>query len=496
MNRISHRSSIAVPLAVTFFASQSAFAAWQNGVSYGGSGLGMDLYTPTNPDPSPGIVVAIHYCSGNSGAAHGWFQSLADQYGFLIVTPDSAGNCFDAAPGRNGERATIVQMVEYVLEQHDADPSRVFAAGASSGACMTNALMASYPDVFAGGSVLAGVPAGFWSGGTECGACGQNPPNNSAQQWGDIVRNASGNYSGPWPRVQLWHGTSDTTLNYSNLAAEVLQWTNVLGVSGGTEGAGLSGWERTSYEDGGDVVLEVNIGQGKPHDLTSVQPSLWPDVVRFFGLDRDPEPGTGGAGGTGGAESGGTESGGEMAGGAPTGGVSTSGGIVTGGAPPTGGVSPTGGVGPTGGRPTGGLGPTGGTGGISTGGVGPTGGTGGTPTGGISPTGGTGSTSTGGLSTTGGRSTGGSTGGLTTSGGALTGGASSGGTGTGGYGATITDPGTGGSLGTGDDEPTDEGCSCRVAGGSDHQHRGSLAALLLAGLTVMLRRRGRANPSR
>ena len=38
--------------------------------------------------------------------------------------------------------------------------SRVFAAGMSSGGCMTNTLVAVYPDVFAGGSAMPGFPAG------------------------------------------------------------------------------------------------------------------------------------------------------------------------------------------------------------------------------------------------------------------------------------------------------------------------------------------------
>jgi len=36
-----------------------------------------------------------------------------------------------------------------VIAQNNADPKKVFAAGPSSGACMTQALLASYPDVFA-----------------------------------------------------------------------------------------------------------------------------------------------------------------------------------------------------------------------------------------------------------------------------------------------------------------------------------------------------------
>ena len=56
---------------------------------------------------------------------------------------------------------------------NNADPKKVYAAGPSSGACMTQALLASYPDVFAGGSSLAGVPAGAWTGG---GAYGWSAP--------------------------------------------------------------------------------------------------------------------------------------------------------------------------------------------------------------------------------------------------------------------------------------------------------------------------------
>jgi poly(3-hydroxybutyrate) depolymerase len=134
-------------------------ATWRTNVNYGAS-TPMDLYVPDRPAAAPAIVVSLHYCGGNAGNAHGWFQSYADQYGFIIIAPKSAGSCFDAGLGRSGERANIVRMVEYVVTMNGADPKKVFAAGPSSGACMAQALIASYPDVFAGGSSLAGVPAG------------------------------------------------------------------------------------------------------------------------------------------------------------------------------------------------------------------------------------------------------------------------------------------------------------------------------------------------
>jgi poly(hydroxyalkanoate) depolymerase family esterase len=300
-----------VLIGVLFAATPAVAAQWQNKVNYGGTTV-MDLYVPDKVKTSPGVVVSLHYCSGNSSNAHGWFQSYADQHGFVIITPSAGGNCFDATPARSGEREAITKMVQYVISKNNADKARVFAAGASSGACMTNALLAAYPDVFSAGSVLAGVPAGAWSGGNAYGWSA--PAGRTAQQWGDIVRNANQGFSGARPRVQLWHGTGDSTLTYSTaFPAEVAQWTNVFGVSDTnaakeTFKTAQDSWARTVYKNSsGAVVLETNVAQNAPHDLSGR--GLWADVVRFFALDKDPT-GSGGSSSTGGATSGGASAGG------------------------------------------------------------------------------------------------------------------------------------------------------------------------------------------
>ena len=53
----------------------------------------------------------------------------------------------------------------------------------------------------------------------------------TAQQWGDLVRDAYPGYTGPRPRMQLWHGTNDETLRYPNFGEQIKQWTNVHGLS-------------------------------------------------------------------------------------------------------------------------------------------------------------------------------------------------------------------------------------------------------------------------
>ena len=415
-----------------------ALAAWQNGVKYGGSNV-MDLYVPTNVDASPGIVVALHYCGGNSGNAHSWLQGEADKYGFIIIAPGAGGNCFDASPTRSGERDAITKMVAYVITQNHADPSKVFAAGASSGACMTQALLAAYPDVFAGGSVLAGVPAGAWTGGN---AYGWTTPSRSAAEWGDIVRKADSGFTGTRPKIQLWHGTGDTTLTYSqNFPAEVLQWTNVLGVSDASSTTSSwkgpqDTWARISYKNAaGALVMETNVAQNAPHDLSGR--GLWPEVVRFFGLDVDTPSGGGGGGG--------------------------------GGAGGAGGAGGTSGAG-------------GGSGGKANGGSGGAGA--GTGAGGSAASAGGGSTSVAGSVGVAGSP---SVSGGSTSGGASAGGAPSASAGSSSAGAA---PVTAGSSSQGAEQ--DEGGGCSIGAVNGQHPRGVVVSLLLAGVAAVLRRRRRA----
>ena len=445
--------------------------SWQNNVSYGAN-TRMDIYVPDAPAASgPPVVVTLHYCGGNSGNAHGWLQSAADQHGFIIITPQAGGNCFDANPARSGERANIVAMVQHAIENEDADATRVFAVGASSGACMTQALLAAYPDVFAAGSSLAGVPAGAWNGGNAYGWSTAGTSGGAA--WGEKVRQAHPGYTGARPRVQLWHGQGDTTLTYSqSYPAQVAQWTNVFGVTDADATMEMikppgaqDTWARTSYKDDqGTVVVEANSGPSNvPHDVSGR--GLWGDIVRFFALDK---PASGGAGGMGGM--GGMGSGGEAAGGVA--GTGASAGRANGGAPGAG-TSGSGGTGTA-------MAGTSGTGTAGAGGIVGTAGAGGSTGGTTAATGGT-------TSATGGTGTGGTgTGGTTTAPG-------TGGTATAGRGGSTAGgaPAAAGTSGSGGEPaPEDEG-GCRVGSVGSPSTGSALAALALGALGLLLRRRWR-----
>jgi len=196
-------------------------------------------------------------------------EQLANQHGFIVIYPSAtrSGSCFDVSTPQslthNGssDPVGIVSMVQHVIQNFGADASRVFVTGASSGAMMTNVLLGDYPDVFKAGAAFMGVPFGCFA--TSDGSlwnttCANGQSIRTPQQWGDLARAAFPGFTGPRPRMQLWHGTDDATLRFPNFGEEIKQWTNVLGVSQTPAFTDhpQSTWTRTRYGGTGvDAIL-------------------------------------------------------------------------------------------------------------------------------------------------------------------------------------------------------------------------------------------------
>lgn len=259
--------------------------------------LGMYVYIPDGLTGSPPLLVAVHWCGGSAQDIYnsGQFNSLADQHRFMVVFPssDASDGCFDVATQsaltRDGgsDPASIMSMVTYAIQNYGADPDRVYAAGISSGAMTTNVLLGLYPDVFKAGSAYAGVPFGCFAttnGSTWNSDCANGNIAKTAQEWGDLSRNQNPGYSGPWPRMQLWHGTNDEVLNYANFGEEIKQWTNLNGLSQTPDYTDnpQSGYTRTRYGSSGPhAAVEAISMAGTSHNL----PVDAAEAIRFFGLD-------------------------------------------------------------------------------------------------------------------------------------------------------------------------------------------------------------------
>ena len=118
----------------------------------------------------------------------------------------------------HGEALSIRQMVAAAVERFASDPGRVFIAGLSAGGAMTAALLAAYPDVFAAGAVVAGLPVGAAGSTSEAlRRMAEAGPARSPADWAEQVRRAAPiGYPGPWPRLSIWHGEADGVVDPAN----------------------------------------------------------------------------------------------------------------------------------------------------------------------------------------------------------------------------------------------------------------------------------------
>jgi poly(hydroxyalkanoate) depolymerase family esterase len=62
--------------------------------------------------------------------------------------------------GRRGEASSIRRMIARMVSDHKIDKDRIFISGLSSGGAMTSIMLASYPEIFAAGAIIAGLPYG------------------------------------------------------------------------------------------------------------------------------------------------------------------------------------------------------------------------------------------------------------------------------------------------------------------------------------------------
>jgi poly(hydroxyalkanoate) depolymerase family esterase len=230
--------------------------------------LKMFTYLPDElPDPAP-LVVVLHGCSSEpeprsqsakSYLDHSGWKEHADEGGFALLLPEQQigpgpiflpsglnhlARCFNFAELRDsrrdsGEAMSVKQMIDRMRLEHQIDPARIFVNGLSAGGGMTSVMLATYPDVFAAGAIIAGLPyrcgtatrtADVDCGVTLSGQSHKPAPDHPPQEWARRVREAVPGFQGSYPRVSIWQGTADATVDPPNAVELIEQWTAVHGI--------------------------------------------------------------------------------------------------------------------------------------------------------------------------------------------------------------------------------------------------------------------------
>ncbi|APH74744.1 hypothetical protein BSQ44_21480 [Aquibium oceanicum] len=229
------------------------------------------------PDGAP-LVVVLHGCTQDAAGydRHSGWSTLAEEAGFAVLYAEqqrgnNANLCFnwfqpaDARRGA-GEALSIRQMVEAMLVEHGLDRQRVFVTGLSAGGAMAATMLAAYPDVFAAGAIIAGLPHGSATTVPEAFDRMRGHGGGSVEELQSALRGAS-NHRGPWPRISVWHGTADHTVAPSNADAIVAQWQRVHGLGANPSRSETAGrlTRQVWCDAAGEAVLEVNMIAGMGH---------------------------------------------------------------------------------------------------------------------------------------------------------------------------------------------------------------------------------------
>lgn len=239
------------------------------------------IYVPEGLGDNASLVVVLHGCTQTAAAydfGSGWSR-LADELGFALLfpqqqrsnNPNLCFNWFEPGDARRGagEAHSIRQMIEAVVTGHGLDRRRVFITGLSAGGAMAAAMLASYPEVFAGGAIIAGVPFGAANTVPEAfdRMRGQGLP--TERELKKSMKIASG-HEGPWPTLSLWHGGADQTVHPANADAILGQWRSLHGLDAApTRTEKIGGTTRRVWcsKDGREMIEAFNIagmGHGTP----------------------------------------------------------------------------------------------------------------------------------------------------------------------------------------------------------------------------------------
>jgi len=256
------------------------------------------LYVPARAASGPRpVVVMLHGCQQSAAdfAAGTAMNRLAEEHGCLVLYPDqergaNSSNCwnwFDAAHQQReqGEPSILAGMTRRIVQEHGADPRRVYVAGLSAGGAMAAVMGAAYPELYAAVGVHSGLPVG----------AARDLMSGLNAMKGKHLHGANRTLRRRVPLI-VFHGDQDAVVHPSNGDVLIRQFLGDGTVREIEEGG--DGHTRTTVlDDGGRVVAEHWVVHGAGHAWAGGDPAgsytdaSGPDasaaMLRFFLAQAD-----------------------------------------------------------------------------------------------------------------------------------------------------------------------------------------------------------------
>jgi poly(hydroxyalkanoate) depolymerase family esterase len=241
--------------------------------------LRMTSFRPASLKKGAALVVVLHGCTqyAEAYAADAGWIAMAERCGFALLAPEQTpannfNRCFnwfqpeDTVRG-GGEAASIAAMVGFMLQGGEIDPERVFITGLSAGGAMTAVMLAAYPELFAGGAIIAGLPYGLASHVGDGMRLMRQADGRGARELGALVSRAAPK-AARRPRLSIWHGDADHVVSPVNADQLASQWAAAYGLPHApSERETLPGLDRAVWRapEDGAVLIETHRIHGMGH---------------------------------------------------------------------------------------------------------------------------------------------------------------------------------------------------------------------------------------
>jgi polyhydroxybutyrate depolymerase len=135
-------------------------------LSFGGVQRTYVLHVPAGLEQPNGLVINLHGAgmTGSQQAAVTGYNTVADQYGFVVAYPDGIDTAWAdgrgaSLPDRQGvnDVGFLATLIEQLSRDFQIPPGRVFVTGMSAGAFMANRLVCERADLVSAIAPVAGT---------------------------------------------------------------------------------------------------------------------------------------------------------------------------------------------------------------------------------------------------------------------------------------------------------------------------------------------------